>query len=81
VPIDDTRMALCGWFTRFDPLADIHPARRETAGNRLILHFPIAIDATWKEGYRKPVAFDADRAARIDRDWDRYGIDLSGGAS
>ena len=78
VPIDDPRMVLWGWFTRFDPLADIHPARRETAGNRMILHFPIAIDATWKPGYRKPVAFDDERAARIDRHWDRYGINLSG---
>ncbi len=81
VPIDDTRMALWGWFTRFDPLADLHPARREAAGNRMILHFPIAIDATWKEGYRKPVAFDHDRAARVDREWDHYGIDLSESAS
>jgi len=79
VPLDDPRLVLWGWFTRFDPLADIHPARRETAGNRMILHFPIAIDATWKPGYRKPVAFDEQRAARIDRDWFRYGIDLSGG--
>ena len=79
VPIDDPAMVLWGWFTRFDPLADIHPARREAAGNRMILHFPIAIDATWKEGYRKPVAFDEDREARIDRHWGRYGIDLSGG--
>ncbi len=76
VPLDDPRLILWGWFTRFDPLADLHPARREMAGNRMILHFPIAIDATWKQGYRKPVAFDPARAERVDSNWDRYGIDL-----
>ncbi len=76
VPLDDPRMILWGWFTRFDPLMDLHPARREMAGNRIILHFPIAIDATWKPGYRQPVAFDPARAEQVDRNWDRYGIDL-----
>jgi 3-polyprenyl-4-hydroxybenzoate decarboxylase len=74
VPLDDPRLVLWGWFTRFDPLADLHPARRETAGNRLILHPPIAIDATWKTGYRLPVAFDPERERCVERNWDRYGI-------
>ncbi len=76
VPLDDPRLILWGWFTRFDPLTDLHPARREMAGNRMILHFPIAIDATWKPGYRQPVAFDPARAEQVDRNWDRYGINL-----
>ena len=46
VPLDDPRQILWGWFTRFDPLADLHPARRRPAGNRMILAPPIAIDAT-----------------------------------
>lgn len=74
VPLDDSRLVLWGWFTRFDPLADLHPAQRETVGNRLILHPPIAIDATWKPGYRQPVAFDPDRARQVEKNWDRYGI-------
>jgi UbiD family decarboxylase len=74
VPLDDDRLILWGWFTRFDPLTDLHPARRELAGNRAILHFPIAIDATWKTGYRKPVEFDEDRLHRVEKDWGRYGI-------
>ena len=80
VPLDDRRLALWGWFTRFDPLADLHPARREAAGNRMILHFPIAIDATWKEGYRKPVAFDPDRERQVEQRWGDYGIHLGGGS-
>jgi 3-polyprenyl-4-hydroxybenzoate decarboxylase len=80
VPLSDPSLLLWGWFTRFDPLADLYPARREAAGNRLILHFPIAIDATWKPGYRQPVAFDPERAERVERNWASYGIPLPGGA-
>jgi len=78
VPLDDLRMVLWGWFTRFDPLADLHPADRRVEGNRMILDTPIAIDATWKEGYRKPVAFDPEIARKVDKKWDSYGIDLAG---
>jgi UbiD family decarboxylase len=78
VPLDDPRLILWGWFTRFDPLGDLHPARRETLGNRLILHFPITMDATWKPGYRQPVAFDPDLERRVAGQWSRYGLPGSG---
>ena len=74
VPLNDRRMMLWGWFTRFDPLVDLHPAKREAVGNRLILCPPIMIDATWKEGYREPVAFDPDVQERVDAHWEQYGI-------
>jgi 3-polyprenyl-4-hydroxybenzoate decarboxylase len=74
VPLDDPRLMLWGWFTRFDPLADLHPARRRLEGNRVVLEFPIAIDATWKPGYRKPVALDPDREREVDGRWGEYGI-------
>ena len=74
VPVDDLRMALWGWFTRFDPLADLHPAGRRVAGNRLVLEPPILIDARWKKGYRQPVAFDPERERQVDAHWSRYGI-------
>ena len=78
VPVDDPMLVLWGWFTRFDPLADLHPARRELDGNRLVLSPPIAIDATWKEGYRKPVAFDPDVERMVESKWERYGIRIGG---
>jgi 3-polyprenyl-4-hydroxybenzoate decarboxylase len=81
VPLDDPMLVLWGWFTRFDPLADLHPARRETAGNRMILHFPIAIDATWKEGYRRTVALDPEMERRVASRWSEYGIPVSGAES
>ncbi len=76
VDIHDDRMAIWGWFTRFDPHLDIHPARREMHGNKLVLHFPLLIDATWKEGYRKPVEFDSDIEQRVNDNWDNYGIEI-----
>ncbi|MCY2932431.1 MAG: hypothetical protein NTV86_23635 [Planctomycetota bacterium] len=78
VPIDDPRLILWGWFTRFDPLADLHPASVERAGNRLLFGFPIAIDATWKPGYRLPVAFDADLERKVLARWDRYELPRPG---
>ena len=78
VPLDDPMMILWGWFTRFDPLADLHPASREPAGNRMILRFPIAIDATWKTGYRRPVEFDPEVERAVDDRWHSYGIELRG---
>lgn len=74
VPLDDPRLILWGWFTRFDPYADLYPGRRETKGNRLVLHFPIAIDATWKPGYRLPVAFDPDHERHVEQNWASYGL-------
>jgi UbiD family decarboxylase len=75
VPIDDPMMVLWGWFTRFDPLADLYPAKREMKGNRVVFGFPIAIDATWKKGYRNPVVLDPEVEATVEAKWTRLGID------
>ena len=80
VPLSDPRLVLWGWFTRFDPLADLHPARTEPAGNRMILHPPLAIDATWKTGYRQPVAFDPEKSRTVEANWGRYKIPDGPGA-
>ena len=74
VPLSDRTLMLWGWFTRFDPLADLYPAGRTVAGNRLIFDFPIAIDARWKTGYPKPVEFDPDVEKRVDRMWPSLGL-------
>jgi UbiD family decarboxylase len=76
VPLDNQMLILWGWFTRFDPLCDLHPADRQVAGNRLIMQPPITIDATWKPGYRKPVELDPEVAQRVDQRWSDYGIRL-----
>ncbi len=74
VPLDDRQLMLWGWFTRFDPLADLIPAGRTMVGNRLVFDFPIAIDARWKKGYPKPVEFDPDVQRRVDRKWHSLGL-------
>ena len=74
VDMNDPVMRLWGWFTRFDPAADIHPANRKIVGNRMIMDFPILIDARWKKGYPQPVAFDPAVAKRVDQRWGSYGI-------
>lgn len=74
VPLDDPIMLLWGWFTRFDPAADIHPAARHSVGNRLVFDFPIAIDARWKKGYPRPVTFDPEVEKRVNERWARLGI-------
>lgn len=76
VPLDDPVLSLWGWFTRFDPAMDLHPAARRVQGNRLLLDFPIAIDARWKKGYPPPVAFDPTVARRVDQRWSSYGIEV-----
>jgi 4-hydroxy-3-polyprenylbenzoate decarboxylase len=74
VPLNDPILSLWGWFTRFDPSADLYPARHRVAGNRLIFEFPILIDARWKKGYPKPVAFDPAVARQVAEKWKKYGI-------
>jgi UbiD family decarboxylase len=74
VPVQDPVMRLWGWFTRFDPAADLHPAGSRIQGNRVIFEFPILIDARWKKGYPRPVAFDPEVERRVNENWDKYGI-------
>lgn len=76
VAMHDPIMRLWGWFTRFDPAADLYPSGRKVKGNRLVLEFPILIDARWKKGYPQPVAFDPAVEKRVNNNWTKYGIDL-----
>jgi UbiD family decarboxylase len=74
VPLTDRVMVLWGWFTRFDPLADLYPAKRKIVGNRLVFDFPILIDARWKKGYPRPVEFDPEIVRRVADRWKEYGL-------
>jgi UbiD family decarboxylase len=74
VPMDEPTMIFWGWFTRFDPLLDLHPAERLLQGNRLVLRLPIMIDARWKKGYPRPVEFDPGVERRVNERWTSYGL-------
>jgi UbiD family decarboxylase len=76
VDMKDPIMRLWGWFTRFDPAADLHPAKRKVRGNRMVFDFPILIDARWKKGYPHPVEFDPAVEKRVNARWKSYGIPL-----
>lgn len=75
VPLDDPVMMLWGWFTRFDPMADLYPAAKKVTGNRLIMEFPITIDARWKKGYPNPVEFDPQVVRRVNDRWKTFGLE------
>ena len=74
IPMDDPTMIFWGWFTRFDPLLDIHAADRRVRGNRLEFDPPIAIDARWKKGYPKPVEFDPAVEKRVNARWKSFNL-------
>jgi 3-polyprenyl-4-hydroxybenzoate decarboxylase len=76
VDFKDPIMRLWGWFTRFDPAADLHPAKCAIQGNRPVFDFPILIDARWKKGYPQPVEFDPAVEKRVNERWQDYGIEL-----
>lgn len=59
-------------FTRFEPAADLHAARRGVARNRVVFEAPIVIDARMKPWYPKEVACRADIAALVTRRWREY---------
>jgi 4-hydroxybenzoate decarboxylase subunit C len=74
IPLQDAVLRLWGWFTRFDPAADLYPAGRQIVGNRLLFDFPLLIDARWKKGYPRPVAFDPEVARKVEKRWQDYRI-------
>jgi len=74
VDIDDMTSLLWGWFTRFEPAADIIAARSELVGAVVRHQGPIVIDATHKEGYQQPLVMDPEVVERVTRRWNEYRI-------
>ncbi|HSM49975.1 MAG TPA: UbiD family decarboxylase [Thermoanaerobaculia bacterium] len=59
-------------FTRFEPAADIHAARRRVVRNHLAYEAPIAIDARLKPGFPAELTCRDDVAALVTRRWHEY---------
>lgn len=76
VPLDDPELLLWGIFTRFDCARDLVPAKSVFAagGAWPVFEGPIGIDATWKQGYPKPLVMDPSVVAKVDRRWKEYGL-------
>ncbi|MCB4757068.1 MAG: UbiD family decarboxylase [Elusimicrobia bacterium] len=74
VPLDDPTLLLWGLFTRFDCARDTFFREVAIKGGHPVYQGPLAIDATWKEGYPEPLTMDDDVMKKVDRRWKEYGL-------
>jgi 4-hydroxy-3-polyprenylbenzoate decarboxylase len=72
VRIDDEENLQWGIFTRFDPARDMFFAEQTFAGARPVYRGTVGIDATWKEGYPRPLEMDESIVRRVDDRWAEY---------
>ncbi|MEE9284300.1 MAG: UbiD family decarboxylase, partial [Dehalococcoidia bacterium] len=72
VDLHDRTSLLWGIFTRFDPARDVIFREMRWEGAAPVYRGPLAIDATFKQGYPAPLEMDPDIIAKVDRRWDEY---------
>ena len=72
VDIDNDIELLWGIFTRFDCARDVSFSTAEFKGIEPVYHGIMAIDATWKDSYPKPLVMDPDVVRKVDSQWSRY---------
>jgi UbiD family decarboxylase len=66
VDIDDDENLLWGIFTRFDAVLDVMFSRAEFRGIAPVYSGAMGIDATWKQGYQKPLVMDPEIVKKVD---------------
>lgn len=74
VPLEKEVLLLCGIFTRFDCEQDIFFAHSKLEGARTIHSGAMAIDATWKPHYPKPIEMSQEVIEKVKRRWKEYGF-------
>jgi 4-hydroxybenzoate decarboxylase subunit C len=72
VDIDDDENLLWGIFTRFDAVMDVMFSKTEFRGLAPVYSGVMGIDATWKQGYPKPLVMDPEIVKKVDSKWSRY---------
>lgn len=72
VRLDDEENLLWGIFTRFDPARDLVCEDMHLEGARPVYRGRVAIDATWKEGYPRPLEMSEEIVRLVDRRWSEY---------
>jgi 4-hydroxy-3-polyprenylbenzoate decarboxylase len=72
VDIDDDENLLWGIFTRFDAVMDVMFSKTEFRGLAPVYSGVMGIDATWKQGYQKPLVMDPEIVKKVDSKWSRY---------
>ena len=72
VDIEDDESLLWGIFTRFDAVLDVMFSDTEFQGLAPVYSGVMGIDATWKQGYQKPLVMDPEIIKKVDSEWSRY---------
>ncbi|HKA25326.1 MAG TPA: UbiD family decarboxylase [Candidatus Eisenbacteria bacterium] len=72
VPLDDETLHLWGMFTRFDAAKDVVFTESRLVGAWPGYQGRMGIDATFKEGYPRPVVMDPETVRKVDRRWNEY---------
>ena len=72
VDIEDDESLLWGIFTRFDAVLDVMFSDTEFRGLAPVYSGVMGIDATWKQGYQKPLVMDPGIIKKVDSEWSRY---------
>jgi len=72
VRLDDDENLQWGIFTRFDPARDMLFTEQTFVAARPVYRGIVGIDATWKEGYPKPLVMDESIVKLVDGRWGEY---------
>jgi 4-hydroxy-3-polyprenylbenzoate decarboxylase len=72
VDLDDEENLQWGIFTRFDPARDMLFESQKFVGARPVYGGTVGIDATWKDGYPRPLETDEATCRLVDRRWNEY---------
>ena len=71
VDIHDRESYIWGVFTRFDCERDVIFTENRLVGISPVYKGAMGIDATWKQGYPKPLVMDDEVVRRVDEKWGR----------
>jgi 4-hydroxy-3-polyprenylbenzoate decarboxylase len=72
VDIHDQENYIWGLFTRFDCERDVLFTEQKLVGISPVYKGIMGIDATWKNGYPKPLLMDETIVKRVEERWDSY---------
>ncbi len=72
VDIRDKESYIWGIFTRFDCERDVIFTEQKLVGISPVYSGVMGIDATWKQGYQKPLSMDERIVKLVDQKWDTY---------
>jgi 4-hydroxy-3-polyprenylbenzoate decarboxylase len=72
VNIHDIENYIWGVFTRFDCERDILFTEQRLIGISPVYKGIMGIDATWKEGYPKPLVMTEEVRRKVDEKWENY---------